>query len=1065
MTDPTTGNDDPEVPADAADGAVDYSQYSLAQLRALRERLDAPTFPKNAHNLVEEIVAREARSLKHSQPSFVCEGRFTHVGGWGGWFAAKLRRSPVYGAGAIETRSDAVALLGCRRSWLGVAVQSEVAIPTENIRNVACDEAFIRFDIGNRRPLQRRIEFVANSADDATELASRLPATRTSGFDNRWNDVRDFQRRLRETGARVWVTPALVLANLAVFVAMAIATKQLFGFDLPTLWAWGANFGPLTSGGQWWRLVTALFIHYSAVHLLVNLWVLWNIGRRTEQLFGNAAVLALYFGTGIIASMTSILWAPALSSVGASGAIFGLIGAYLAFLWHPGCGVPRSIARRYWLSTAIFALFNLYAGATQPAIDNAAHVGGVLSGLAIGWCLARPLSRERRVAFPLRHVIAASALFAVAVTGAFGWIHEYSVAMSPAAQYLRVHGWYLRGETKNLQEWQALAVGASSGQVSDAQMGRAFQRDILPFWRSADSRLTRENRTLTGPQRPIALLLGKFVRLRLQWAKAVIAATLDGDPGAAATAKQLMAETTRASARMALATLRATMAHRARSLAQTVPFVAIRRLFHGGYGHCVRAPFGYANDYDPKDDAADGSSIRHDLGCRAQSLFLAGDYRALEGLMRRYTDPREALPDGTSGLSGIVAGIDALMAYGGLNIQDVAGRTADWRRAVPGSVNADLVEVLALENWAWAARGHGYANAVTAQQMAAFSFRIEMAAAELADLKKTAQANPLWYELSLDNGLDDSETALQMRPQFDLGRGKFPRYWSLYQAMLRAMMPRWGGSYGQVDGFIQAMSTLNGPQFDAARYARLYTLYSDLEGQDFDPFTTVPADWPTMKAGYDELLARDPESEYLLNRYANFACRAEDQKTFQHLRSMIATRVLPNVWTMAYTLAKCDAGSKTWADSSPTDAATDERRTKWIESAADHSLGPISLGMSKQQLLGAVGRPIAKHLGTWTYNSIDASHNGVLTAIFTQGKDGEERVSVVDYVGDRVSAPHQVGYLDGLSKAQLLAHFSGIQSTQSQNGGASCLQFANGVYACLSGGVVKSYGIQIVQPT
>ena len=1064
MTDPTTANEDPEAPADAADGAVDYSQYSLAQLRALRERLDALKFPRNSHNLLEEIAAREARSLKHSQPSFVCEGRFTRLGGWGGWFAAKLRRSPVYGAGAIETRSDTVALLGCRRSWLGIAMQFEVTIPTEKIRNVARDEAFIRFDIGRRRPLQRRIQFVADSADGAAELASRLPATRTSGFDDRWNDARDFHRRLRETGARVWATPTLVLANLVVFVAMAIATKQASGFDLPTLWAWGANFGPLTTGGQWWRLVTALFVHYSVLHLLVNLWVLWNIGRRAEQLFGNAALLALYFGTGIIASLTSILWAPTLSSVGASGAIFGLIGAYLAFMWHPGCGVPRSIARRYWLSTAIFALFNLYAGATQPGIDNAAHVGGVISGLVIGWCLARPLARDERRDFTYRQVIAAASLFAVAVIGAFGWIHGNSVAMAPAAQYMRAHEWYMRGEAKNLREWQELAAGASSGQVSDAQMGRVFQRDILPFWQSADVRLTRENRTLTGPQRPIALLLGHYAHLRLKWAKAVISATSDEDPAAVTTAKQLMAETTRASARMALVTLRSNMAHRARFLSQMTPFFAIRRLFHGGYGHCVSAPFGYANDYDPKDPAADGSSIRHDLGCRAQRLFLAGDYRALEGLMRRYADPREVLPDGTSGLSGIVAGIDALMIYGGLNIQDVAGRTADWRRAVPRSVNADLVEVLGLENWAWAARGHGYANAVTPQLMAAFSFRIEMAAVELGDLKKPAQANPLWYQLSLDNGLDDSETALQMRPQFDRGRGMFPRYWSLYQAMLRAMMPRWGGTYGQVDGFIQAMSTLNAPRFDAARYARLYTMYSDLEGQDFDPFTTATADWPTMKAGYDELLARYPHSEYFLNRYANFACRAMDRNAFQRLRPMIATGVLPDVWTMSHTLAKCDAESKTWADWSPAEAKVQEKRTEWIESTADHSLGPITLGMSKQQLLGAIGEPIAKDQRSWTYNSIDASHDGVLSAYFTQGMDGQERVYDIGYTGDQVSAPRQIGYPKGLSEPQLLAHFSGIHSTQAQLGSASCLHFANGVYACLEDGVVKWYGMELVQP-
>ena len=1065
MTDPTTANDDPEAPADAADGAVDFSQYSLAQLHALRGRLDVSKFPKNAHNLHSEIAAREARSLKHSQPNFVCEGRFTRHDGWGGWFAAKLRRSLVYGVGAIETRFDTVALLGWRRTWLGVAVQSEVSIPTEQIRNVARDDSFVRFEIDSRRRLHRRIEFVANSAAGAAQLEDRLPTSRTSGFEDRWNDVRDFQRRLRETGARIWVTPTLVLANLAVFVVMAISTKQMLGFDLPTLWAWGANFGPLTTAGQWWRLLTALFIHYSVAHLLVNLWVLWNIGRRTEQLFGNAAAVGIYFGTGIIASLTSILWAPTLSSVGASGAIFGLIGAYLAFLLHPGNGVPRSIARRYWPSTTIFALYSLYAGATQPGIDNAAHVGGVISGLAIGWCLARPLERERRRDFPHRRVIAAAALFAVAVIGAYGWIHGNSPEMSPPERYMRTHAWYTRGEAQNLREWQVLAAAVGAGEISDAQLGQKFQTDILPFWQTADARITRENRTLTGPERPVALSVGNFVRLRLQWAKAIISATLDRDPGATATATKLLSETIRAAARMDLTVMLANSAHRARPLSETAPFIALRSLFHRAYSNCVTAPPGYGNDFDPKDDAADGPSIRHAVGCRAQRLFLAGDYRTLEGLMRRYADTNDGLPDGTSRLSGIDSGIDALMAHGGLQIQDVLARTADWRRVVPGSVYADLVEVIALENWAWAARGHGYATAVTPQQMAVFNFRIEMAAVELADLEKPAQANPLWYELSLSNGLDDSETAIQMRPLFDRGRGKFPRYWPTYSAMLRALMPRWGGTYGQVDGFILAMSVINEPRFDAALYARLYTMYSDLEGQDFDPFTAVAADWLTMKDGYEELLARDPHSEYLLNRYANFACRAKDLGTFRRLRSMIATRVLPDIWTMTNTLAKCDAGSKAWPDWSTAEVKTKEKRKEWIESTADHSLGPIAIGMTEQQLLGAVGTPISKDQRSWTYNSIDASHDGVLSAYFTQVSNDQDRwVYAVEYYGDRASAPGQIAYLNGLSKAQLLDQFSGIHSTQTQNGNTSCLNFANGVYACLKDGVVKEYGIDFVKP-
>ncbi|HVC00886.1 MAG TPA: rhomboid family intramembrane serine protease [Steroidobacteraceae bacterium] len=913
--------------------------------------------------------------------------------------------------------------------------------------------------------LRRRIEFVANSAERAARIGDLLPRSRDPGFEQRWSEVRDFQRRLRESGARVWITPLLVIANITVFVAMAVSTKQIFGFDLPTLWAWGANYGPLTIGGQWWRLVTSLFVHFSAIHLLVNLWVLWNIGRRTEQLFGNAAGAAIYFGTGIIASLTSIAWAPTLSSVGASGAIFGLVGAYLAFLLHPGCGVPRSIARRHWVSTAIFALFNLYSGATQSTIDNAAHVGGLVSGLALGWCLARPLGREWRRNFSYRKITVAVSLFAVAASCAYWWIHGNSTVLPPPTRYMRAHSWYVRGGSRNLSEWQALAAASGAGEISDVQLGQALQRDILPFWQMADARISRENRTLAGAERPFALLVGQFVRLRLDWAQAVIAGTLRGDPSAAMTAQKLMAETMRVAARIDLMAMHAAMAQRSRPLSQAAPFVALRSLFNLTDAHCVSAPPGYQSDFDPKDDSADGPAVRHTIGCGAQRLFLLGDYRGLEALMRRFAAARDSLPDGTSRLSGIAAGIDTLFGFGGLSIQDVLQRTADWRRDVPGSINAGLVEVVALENWAWAARGHGYANAVTPQYMAVFSLRVDMAAADLADLAKRAQSDPIWYQLSLANGLDDSDPADRRRELFDRGWKKFPTYWPLYQAILRALMPRWGGSYGQVDGFILAMSHSDGRPLDAARYARLYTMYSDLEGRDFDPFTAVPADWQTMKTGYEELLARYPHSDYLLNRFANFACRAEDGNTYRHLRSMIATRVLPDVWTVTHSLAKCDAGSKTWAAWSPALAAAHDRYSKWLAMTGQHSLGPITIGMTAQQLLGAAGTPVAKDHKSWTYNSIDASHNGVLSAYFTAASAGQERrVDAIEYVGDRASAPRHIAFLDGLSQAQLLRQFSGTHIVKPVNHDLFYIYFANGVFAGLNDGVVKSYGIYAVKP-
>ena len=96
---------------------------------------------------------------------------------------------------------------------------------------------------------------------------------------------------LRSSDFRSWVTLAIIAVNVAVFVAMVAVTKQVVNFDLQVLLACGANFGPLTTSGQWWRLLTAVFLHVGLLHVAFNMWALWHFGRQTERLFGWPAFL------------------------------------------------------------------------------------------------------------------------------------------------------------------------------------------------------------------------------------------------------------------------------------------------------------------------------------------------------------------------------------------------------------------------------------------------------------------------------------------------------------------------------------------------------------------------------------------------------------------------------------------------------------------------------------------------------------------------------------------------------------------------------------------------------
>ena len=181
-----------------------------------------------------------------------------------------------------------------------------------------------------------------------------------------------------------FITPILIYVNIGVYLLMAIIGLGFISFKGQDLLLLGANYGPLTKGGEWWRLLTSTFLHGGLMHLLANMYGLLFVGIFLEPLLGRAKYLTAYLLTGILASVASIWWYDATISVGASGAIFGLYGVFLALLMKKI--FPPDFAKSFLLSTAIFVGFNLLMGLTG-GIDNAAHIGGLLSGFVAGLIL------------------------------------------------------------------------------------------------------------------------------------------------------------------------------------------------------------------------------------------------------------------------------------------------------------------------------------------------------------------------------------------------------------------------------------------------------------------------------------------------------------------------------------------------------------------------------------------------------------------------------------------------------------------------------------------------------
>jgi membrane associated rhomboid family serine protease len=193
------------------------------------------------------------------------------------------------------------------------------------------------------------------------------------------------------TTASGWATftHALVAINVMVFIAMGASGMSLSNPDPRQLVGWGANFGPLTLSGEWWRLLTYNFLHGGFLHIAFNMWCLWDLGALAESLYGTWTFGALYMICGVAGGLMSVGWNPVNLSVGASGAIFGLAGALIAGYYLGEFSIPRPLIQLQLRSLLIFVGYNVIFGLFTGYTDNAAHFGGLLAGLLCGALIAR----------------------------------------------------------------------------------------------------------------------------------------------------------------------------------------------------------------------------------------------------------------------------------------------------------------------------------------------------------------------------------------------------------------------------------------------------------------------------------------------------------------------------------------------------------------------------------------------------------------------------------------------------------------------------------------------------
>lgn len=180
------------------------------------------------------------------------------------------------------------------------------------------------------------------------------------------------------------VTPILINANLIVFAVLWFSGVDAITPSSQELLDWGANRREDTLNGEWWRLVTSMFLHAGIGHLMLNMYGLIIASLFIEPILGRLNMLFLYFASGVCGSMASVFWYDNTVSVGASGAIFGLLGAVLALL--PTRTFPKEMRPPLFTMFGSYVLISLLMG-LAGGIDNAAHIGGLVSGATLSFLI------------------------------------------------------------------------------------------------------------------------------------------------------------------------------------------------------------------------------------------------------------------------------------------------------------------------------------------------------------------------------------------------------------------------------------------------------------------------------------------------------------------------------------------------------------------------------------------------------------------------------------------------------------------------------------------------------
>ena len=314
-------------------------------------------------------------------------------------------------------------------------------------------------------------------------------------------ELEEFRGALCARSPRLLVTPAIATLNAIVFAGLLFGSGAMS--DAGTLLGWGASMGIRTTNGEWWRLLTSLFVHDGAFYLLISVAILWQLGSILERLVGGLAFALVYLLAGVFAGLVHLSSHPVDATAGSTGAIFGLYGLLVAtigcqLIFKQSLKTPQLLMKRLAIVAGLFTVYVL-AGGRASAAQAAAFGVGLAFGLALASRSGEEQPNRRRVGFAAGGVAALAVMYAIP-------LRNISDVKPEIARLIAA-------ERQSAQAYQSSLDAFKKGRATADTVAQLAERTFMPELHAADLRLVAFT-NVPAEHRPLIADAREYIRLR-----------------------------------------------------------------------------------------------------------------------------------------------------------------------------------------------------------------------------------------------------------------------------------------------------------------------------------------------------------------------------------------------------------------------------------------------------------------------------------------------------------------------------------------------------------------------